>query len=185
MPKKVVMRGVGFFLLGVILLLSSANGLTGFVIAENTPIPVSFLGMLFTFVGSVLLVVGAREPERRAPEQRRDLEVLVSATARDHSRDKSVKGELDRILKQIAHLRKQLMEDPLRKLREKRIGNFRVEEEGRFRIDWDYDAARGVLYIVDINYKKGQKRYSHGGVSKMKHLQREDYGNYAPLESAF
>ena len=182
--RTLTLGGVFLFFIGTLLLLSSANGLTGLVVAEGVGVSASFTGLVLTLVGSALLVVGAREPEKK------ELEVLVSQGALQRSsQDKVVRSNLGRYVKEINKIKERVLANPFHTPQTEVIGEFHISPQGHveLRIAWHYDQEKGILYIDDLLYKKAQSRYVDDWAARAERgeITRRDHRRYQRMEEIF
>ena len=88
--KRKLLRiiGAGYLVLGIIVILASSRGITGFVIFEDIPSGVGYvLGIVFLIVGVLVLMAGGREPTFRGRDSLREHNKEAGYLAREAYRE--------------------------------------------------------------------------------------------------
>lgn len=154
MRKIKLFFGMLFIIFGAILMFSNAFRIMGYAVYESGG------GHKIYFAGAVLMVLGVlvlmfgREKSRWG-----GLEIMISRKAIERvKKDKTAEGYLDKYANEI----EQIAKHP--EVREKgyhAIGEFRMSPTGHrpIRVAWHYDKNTNTLYVDDVLYKTGQKRY--------------------------
>ncbi len=145
-------KGIGSILafIGIVLILNSFSGITGFVIIENINKNVSGIFGFAFFVAGVLLFL---------QQQTRGLEVFISNEAIKRSgKDRFIRNNLGAYRREIA----MIIANPVARPQEI-MGKFRVSPRGEslkgLRVAWHFDSQSGRLYIDDLLYHEKEGKY--------------------------